>query len=93
MCNSPGYGVGMGQGATPGAILALLIAEKGLTQAGLADAAGTTRQQVYKLIRGETKMSRDWAQRLAPHLGVHWGVLLGMAPDEIAPASICLSGR
>ncbi len=42
----------------------------------LADLAGTSRQQIEKLERGERKLTKQWAERLAPHLGVTAKALL-----------------
>ncbi|SEQ71293.1 SOS-response transcriptional repressor LexA (RecA-mediated autopeptidase) [Faunimonas pinastri] len=36
----------------------------------LADAVGTTRQQLSRLENGHRKLSKEWAERLAPPLGV-----------------------
>lgn len=41
----------------------------GLTQTQLADLAGTTKNQIVKLERGDRRLSDHWAERLAPHLG------------------------
>ena len=43
-----------------------------ITDPQLAVAAGTTKQQIFKLRRGERKMTTQWAKRLAPHLSVSW---------------------
>lgn len=43
---------------------------RGLTQAELAELAGTTKNQLVKLEGGSRRLSDHWAQRLAPHLGV-----------------------
>lgn len=42
----------------------------GLSQAKLADLAGTSQPQIKRLESGERKLTKEWAQRLAPHLGV-----------------------
>jgi transcriptional regulator with XRE-family HTH domain len=44
--------------------------QKGLTQSALADLAGTTQPQVQRLEAGERKLTREWATKLAPFLGV-----------------------
>ena len=36
----------------------------------LAEMAGTSAQQIYRLESGERTLTRDWAERLAPHLDV-----------------------
>ena len=41
-----------------------------LSQEQLAEQAGTTRQQIHKLEKGERKLTTDWMDRLAPPLGV-----------------------
>ena len=52
-----------------------------ITDPQLAVAAGTTKQQIFKLRRGERKMTTQWAKRLAPHLNVSWQeVIEGPAP-------------
>jgi len=43
---------------------------RGLTQQDLADLAGTTNQQIGHLEKGKRKLTVDWMNRLAPHLGV-----------------------
>ena len=42
----------------------------GLTQAALAELAGTTKNQLAKLESGARRLSDHWAQRLSPHLNV-----------------------
>jgi transcriptional regulator with XRE-family HTH domain len=42
----------------------------GLSQADLAELAGTSQPQVKRLEAGERKLTKEWAVRLAPHLGV-----------------------
>lgn len=39
-----------------------------LSQAALAKLAHTTQPQIKRLEHGERKLTREWAQRLAPHL-------------------------
>lgn len=41
----------------------------GLTQAQLAEKAGTSQPQIKRLEAGERELTREWAERLAPHLG------------------------
>jgi len=43
---------------------------RGLTQAQLAERAATSQPQIRRLEAGERQLTKDWAQRLAPHLGV-----------------------
>ncbi|MCR9139398.1 MAG: helix-turn-helix domain-containing protein [Alphaproteobacteria bacterium] len=49
---------------------------KELTQAQLAELAGTSQPQVRRLEAGERRLSKEWAQRLAPHLGVEAAQLM-----------------
>lgn len=51
---------------------------KGLTQQGLGELAGTTKQTIHKLEKGTTGLTLDWMYRLAPHLGVE--------PHELVPS-------
>lgn len=43
---------------------------QGLTMQQLADLANTTAPQINKLEKGQRKLTLDWMERLAPHLGV-----------------------
>lgn len=52
------------------------MALAGITDPKLAAAAGTTKQQIFKLRRGERKLTVQWAKRLAPFLGVAWQELI-----------------
>jgi transcriptional regulator with XRE-family HTH domain len=42
----------------------------GLSQARLGALAGTSGQQIDRLEKGERKLTREWAERLAPHVNV-----------------------
>ncbi len=42
----------------------------GMTRVKLASLAGTSPQQIEKLEKGQRELTRPWAERLAPHLGV-----------------------
>lgn len=42
----------------------------GLSMPKLAMLAGTSAQQVDRLERGDRKLTKEWAERLAPHIGV-----------------------
>lgn len=53
-----------------GAVLRKLRSDKQMSQAQLAELAGTSQQQIDKLERGLRKFSLEWARKLAPHLGV-----------------------
>jgi len=48
-----------------------------MTDPGLAKLANTTKQQIFKLRRGERNLTVQWAKRLAPHLGgISWQELV-----------------
>lgn len=55
--------------------------ESGLTQQQLADAAGTSQPQIRRLENSDRKLTKEWAERLAPALGVKPQELL-FAPDR-----------
>lgn len=40
----------------------------GLSQVELAAKAGTSQPSINRLEKGETKLTKEWAERLAPHL-------------------------
>ncbi len=42
----------------------------GLSRPELAQRAETSRQQIERLEKGERELTKQWAERLAPHLGV-----------------------
>lgn len=42
----------------------------GMTQAQLAELVGTSQPQIKRLEKGQRTLSKDWAERLAPHLHV-----------------------
>ncbi|WP_370931006.1 helix-turn-helix domain-containing protein [Bartonella sp. DGB1] len=42
-----------------------------LTAQQLAEKAGTTQPQIFRLETGQRKLTKEWAIRLAPHLGVN----------------------
>lgn len=42
----------------------------GMTQQQLAELAGTSQPQIKRLEKGQRTLSKDWAERLAPHLRV-----------------------
>jgi transcriptional regulator with XRE-family HTH domain len=52
----------------------------GIENHELAAKAGTSRQAIWKLRNGLTRVLPDWAKRLAPHLGVSWEELVDGAP-------------
>lgn len=51
-----------------------------LTDPGLARLLGVSKQQIFNLRKGHRKLTVEWAQRLAPHLGVSWQVLITGPP-------------
>ena len=53
-----------------------------LNDPALAEKVGTSRQQIHKLRHGERELTREWATRLAPHLGVDWPELMGWKARE-----------
>jgi transcriptional regulator with XRE-family HTH domain len=61
-------------------VLKDLRAARELTQARLAELAGTSQPQIRRLENGERTITREWAERLAPHLGISPSELL--FPDE-----------
>lgn len=50
--------------------------KKGLSQAALAELAGTSQPQIKRLEAGHRKLTKEWAERLAPHLGTTAQALL-----------------
>jgi transcriptional regulator with XRE-family HTH domain len=48
----------------------------GLTQGQLAELCNTSPPQIQRLESGERKLTREWARRIAPHLGVEAANLL-----------------
>ncbi|WP_173931362.1 LexA family transcriptional regulator [Chelativorans sp. Marseille-P2723] len=51
-------------------ILRNLRIKKGLSQSALAELVGTSQPQIRRLEAGERKLTKEWAERIAPHLGV-----------------------
>ncbi len=55
----------------------------GLTQARLAELATTSQPQIRRLEAGERQLTKEWAERLAPHLGISASELMfGPMPDR-----------
>lgn len=50
--------------------IAELRKKKKLSQAALAELVGTTQPQIFKLEKGRLQLSKDWAERIAPHLDI-----------------------
>lgn len=58
----------------------------GLSQQKLADAADTSQPQILRLEGSRRKLTKEWAERLAPHLGVSAETLMFPPDDfEIVP--------
>ena len=60
-----------------------VMAERGLENHQLAASAGSSRQAIYKLRKGLTRMLPHWAKRLAPHLGLEWQELVEVKPAPV----------
>lgn len=54
-----------------------------MTQAELAEKAGTTANQISQLESGVRGLSHKWLLRLAPHLGLTAGRLLDVDPNKV----------
>ena len=55
----------------------------GLSQAALAERAGTSQPQIRRLESGERKLTKEWAERLAPHLqSSAIDLMFSDSPDE-----------
>lgn len=54
-----------------------------ISQSALADAVGTSQPQIKRLEGGDRKLTKEWAERLSPHLGVPPEALLFGLPDEV----------
>ena len=50
--------------------LTLARERAGYSEAALADKARTTQPQIHRLEHGDRKLTREWAERLAPCLGI-----------------------
>src|SRR3569833_2657034 len=57
---------------------------RGVSQAELAELAGTTHQVIGYLERGRTQLSAKWLRKLAPVLGTTPGMLLDHSPEELS---------
>ncbi len=71
----------MTDGPYPNHLSAFMHAS-GLTDPGLANALGISKQQIFNLRRGHRKLTVEWAKRLAPHLGISWQELITGSPPE-----------
>jgi len=56
--------------------------QRGLTLQQVADAAGTSLQQIQRLENGHRRLTDDWMRRIAPALGVHPAALLLELPPQ-----------
>lgn len=56
--------------------------KKGLTQKDVADAIGTTANQISRLENGERKLAPEWLERLSKVLNCTKAELLGEEPAE-----------
>lgn len=56
--------------------------QKNMSQAELAELVGTSQPQIKRLESGERKLTKEWAERISPHLNVAPEVLLFGWPDE-----------
>lgn len=63
----------------------------GFSQAALADLAGTTAPQIHRLENGQRKLTREWAERLAPHLKTTPEELLFPKQSSGAPRELPVS--
>lgn len=63
-----------------------------LSQADLAEAVGTSQPQIKRLEAGDRKLTKEWAERLSPHLGVAAeSLMFGNPNDEtikVNPSSV-----
>ena len=74
--------------ARPETYLRKVLALVGVTQAELARQLDTSRQQVSKWAADGRAISRDWAMRMEPILGVAWPCLVeGVLPPELEPGN------
>lgn len=57
--------------------------KSGLTQKELGARAGTSQPQIKRLEDGDRTLTKEWAERLAPHLGVTPEGLLFPKGDDL----------
>ena len=72
--------------------IAILRDRRGISQAMLAELAHTSQPQIARLENGLRKMTKEWAERLAPHLGVSALDLL-FGDDDILAGTLPIVGR
>ena len=56
--------------------------QKNMSQAELAELAGTSQPQIKRLEKGERKLTKEWAERISPHLNVTPEILMFGWPDD-----------
>jgi transcriptional regulator with XRE-family HTH domain len=59
---------------------------RGLSQQGLADLVGCSQPDIQRLETGNARTTAEWAERLAPHLGVEARDLFPRAPGSPRPS-------
>lgn len=72
-----------------------------MTQGALAELAGTSQPQIRRLEAGERKLTKEWAERLAPHLNCSAEDLMFGArraaldsfPPEVTPGADLVGAR
>lgn len=65
---------------------------KGLSRADLANAVGAHPNQIQKLENGERRITTDWIERLAPHLGRKQSEFLSDGPPDNSAQIIDVHG-
>ncbi|WCA57796.1 helix-turn-helix domain-containing protein [Agrobacterium tumefaciens] len=65
---------------------------RGLSQPELARRVGTSQPQILRLEKSQRKLSKEWAEKLAPHLGVTAEELMFGKPQEAAVEIVGLAG-
>jgi transcriptional regulator with XRE-family HTH domain len=76
---------------TPGDVLASLMRANKLGQSELANLVGTSQAQISRLAKNERPLSKEWAVRIAPHLGVSPIDLL--FPEQSSTKKLPIIGR
>jgi len=63
--------------------------KKGLTQAELAEKAGTSQAQIARLEKSQVKLTKEWAEKLAAYVGATpVELIFGITPPNSTPADI-----
>src|SRR4051794_23762375 len=76
---------------TSGELLASLMRANQLGQSELANLIGTSQAQISRLTKDERPLTKEWAVRLAPHLGVSPVDLL--FPEQSSTKKLSIVGR